>query len=190
MSLGDADRDRVVSLRAMAHPVRLRMLSLLTGAPMSAAEVARELDLTHANASYHLRQLLAAGQIVEAGEETIRGGRAKRYRYDVDVPGATTADAGERGTFFKLLADELLRRSSSIHPASRQSSTDAELWVDLADWATALDQVTEAMTLLHRAAKPRRSDGTVHISATVSMFVMDDGPDAGSSYRPDDNPAR
>jgi len=27
--------DRVVSLRALAHPVRLQMLSLLTGAPMS-----------------------------------------------------------------------------------------------------------------------------------------------------------
>ena len=43
MSSGVADRDRVVSLRSLAHPVRLRMLSLLTGAPMSAAEVAREL---------------------------------------------------------------------------------------------------------------------------------------------------
>ena len=72
--------DQVVSLRALAHPVRLRMLSLLTGAPLSAAEVAREFGLTHANASYHLRQLLAAGQLVDAGQATIRGGRAKRYR--------------------------------------------------------------------------------------------------------------
>ena len=190
MSLGDEDRDRVASLRAMAHPVRLRMLSLLTGSPMSAAEVARELGLTHANASYHLRQLLAAGQVVEAGEETIRGGRAKRYTYDVDVPGATASDAGERGTFFRLLADELLRRSRSVHPASRQSSTDAELWVDPADWAAVLDQVTEAMTTLHRVAKPRRSTGAVHISATVAMFVMDDGPDAGSNDGPDDHSTR
>ena len=103
-----------MSLRALAHPVRLQILSLLTGAPMSAAEVGRELGLTHANASYHLRQLLAAGQLVEAGEETIRGGRAKRYRYDVDAPGATAPDAGERETFVRLLADELLRRSPSI----------------------------------------------------------------------------
>ena len=194
MSLGESDRDRVVSLRAMAHPVRLRMLSLLTGAPMSAAEVARELGLTHANASYHLRQLLAAGQVVEAGEETIRGGRAKRYQYDVDVPGSTASNAGERTAFFQLLADELLRRSGSAHPGSRQSSTDAELWVAPDDWAAVLDQVTEAMTTLHRVAKPRRSAGAVHISATVSLFVMDDGPDAGpdagSNDGPDDNPAR
>ena len=31
------------ALRAVAHPVRLRILSLLTGTELSAAEVAREL---------------------------------------------------------------------------------------------------------------------------------------------------
>ena len=73
--------DDIQQLRAVAHPVRLRILSLLTGSAMSAAEVARELDLTHANASYHLRILLESGTVVEAGEERIRGGVAKRYRY-------------------------------------------------------------------------------------------------------------
>ena len=38
-------------LRALAHPVRLRILSLLTGADLTAADVARELGITHANAS-------------------------------------------------------------------------------------------------------------------------------------------
>src|ERR1700754_99930 len=111
MSLGD---DPTGKLRALAHPLRLRILSLLTGSAMSAAEVARELGLTHANASYHLRQLLAAGQLVEAGEESIRGGRAKRYRYDVDAPGATSHDAGDRAAFFRLLSSELVRRSAAI----------------------------------------------------------------------------
>ena len=50
---------------------------------MSAAEVARELDLTHANASYHLRVLHDAGELVVESEEKIRGGVAKRYRYVV-----------------------------------------------------------------------------------------------------------
>ena len=70
----------------MAHPVRLRILSLLTAQPMSAAEVARELDLTHANASYHLRVLHDAGELVVESEEKIRGGTAKRYRYPVSRP--------------------------------------------------------------------------------------------------------
>ncbi|AEV81128.1 Arsenical resistance operon repressor [Actinoplanes sp. SE50] len=74
MSLGDA------SLRALAHPVRLRIMSLLTGAELTAADVARALGITHANASYHLRHLSAGGLIAAAGEEKIRGGLAKRYR--------------------------------------------------------------------------------------------------------------
>src|SRR3954452_10904281 len=180
MSWGaEQDRDRVVSLRALAHPTRLQMLSLLTGAPMSAAEVARELGLTHANASYHLRELLAAGQLVEAGEETIRGGRAKRYRYDVDAPGATAPDAGERETFFRLLADELLRRSPSIDPASRQTSTDAELWVDPDDWARALDQVNDVLSQLHRVALPPRTADAAHVSVSLAMFAMANPPDDG-----------
>ena len=69
----EAETDAAVSaMRAVAHPVRLQMLSLLTGTEMSAAEVARELDLTHANASYHLRVLLDADEIVVAGEEKMR----------------------------------------------------------------------------------------------------------------------
>ena len=124
-----ATATEVVSLRAMAHPVRLRMLSLLTGAPMSAAEVARELGLTHANASYHLRQLLAAGQLVEAGEESIRGGRAKRYqlrRRRARLDRVRTPGSAPRST--TLIADELLRRSR-VDPPGRagRASTDAEL---------------------------------------------------------------
>ena len=67
-------------LRATAHPVRLEMLSLLTGAELSAAEVARELGITQANASYHLRLLRTAGLLEEAGQEKVNGGTAKRYR--------------------------------------------------------------------------------------------------------------
>jgi DNA-binding transcriptional ArsR family regulator len=180
MSSGVADRDRVVSLRSLAHPVRLQMLSLLTGAPMSAAEVARELGLTHANASYHLRQLLAAGQLVEAGEESIRGGRAKRYRYDVDAPGATSHDAGDRATFFRLLASELVRRSAAVEPTSKQTSTDAELWVAPDDWASVLDLVNQALADLHRRAHRPRTAGTLHVSATVSLFAMSDPAEAPS----------
>ena len=79
MSLAD-ERSGVRRLRATAHPVRLEMLSLLTGAELSAAEVARELGITQANASYHLRLLRTAGLLEEAGQEKVNGGTAKRYR--------------------------------------------------------------------------------------------------------------
>ena len=78
----DTDPGDVARLRASAHPVRLRIMSLLTAEALSAAEVARALDLTHANASYHLRVLHDVGVLVVESEEKIRGGVAKRYRYD------------------------------------------------------------------------------------------------------------
>ena len=49
---------------------------------MSAAEVAREIGGTQANASYHLRQLYDAGLLDVAEEVSVRGGQAKRYRHD------------------------------------------------------------------------------------------------------------
>jgi DNA-binding transcriptional ArsR family regulator len=68
----------VSSLRALAHPLRLQILSLLTDTALSAAEVAGELGTPQANASYHLRVLAETGQVVSAGQERIRGGVAKR----------------------------------------------------------------------------------------------------------------
>jgi DNA-binding transcriptional ArsR family regulator len=181
MSLGDRDQEQVVSLRALAHPVRLQILSLLTGAPMSAAEVARELGLTHANASYHLRQLLAAHQLVEAGEETIRGGRAKRYRYDVDAPGATAEDPASRAWFARAMADELVRRATWMEPGAKGSSTDAELWVDPEAWLDAVNAVNAVSQALHRGAKAPRSEGAVHVSITLAMFAMAQPPEAATS---------
>ena len=178
MSLG-ANRQaaELAGLRALAHPLRLQMLSLLTGTAMSAADVARELGLTHANASYHLRQLLAAGQVVIAEEVEIRGGRARRYRYDErhghDRLERTPWDRDTRRATYAALAEELRRRATlAVGPPTRQSVTDAELWVDAETWASLCDRVTELMRELHAAAVSRGTTGAIHTSTTTAMFVM------------------
>ena len=101
------------ALRATAHPVRLQILSLLTGAEMSAAEIARELGIGHANASYHLRFLADADLVVEAGEERIRGGVAKRYRHPWDA--AETAGAVDSPEDAARYVDALARAGSFTH---------------------------------------------------------------------------
>ena len=157
----------------MAHPVRLRILSLLTGAAMSAAEVARELDLTHANASYHLRLLAQTGHLVEAGEEAIRGGRAKRYRYDDERPVQMAPDTATAVLFYDAIAAELVRRARlRKHRSGRATSSDAELWVSREAWGTAVDQVLATVDELHRAALPIRSAGALHVSITTALFEM------------------
>lgn len=164
--------DATQALRATAHPVRLQMLSLLTGAELSAAEVARELDLTHANASYHLRLLLDAGLLVVASQERIRGGVAKRYRHpwqDQDTPGRSTP-AGRLATV-RAMAGELVRR---VEQWSGRSShfTDAELWVSEEDFAAVRASLQEASNRLHASARPPRTEGTVRVAMTAALFVM------------------
>ena len=110
-----AEKTPTSRLRASAHPVRLRILSLLTGAELSAAEVARELGLTHANASYHLRQLAAAGLLRVAGEEKVRGGVAKRYRYPWGDAGPSRGGQvgdDDQAMFLRAAAEELARRGA------------------------------------------------------------------------------
>ncbi len=178
------DPAAIARLRAGAHPLRLRILSLLTGAEMSAAEVARELDITHANASYHLRVLAEAGQVVEAGEERIRGGVAKRYRHPwrdkhmTHTPGGrpVTADTPEdRQAMVRAVAEELVRRIDLRRPETRMSLTDAELWVSPEVWKRVLAMVEEASNLLHADAKPPRERGTVHVNMTAVLFQMREG---------------
>jgi DNA-binding transcriptional ArsR family regulator len=176
---GDVERSRTAELRGLAHPVRLRILSLLTGVPMTAAEVARELGLTHANASYHLRQLYGIGTIEIAGEEHIRGGVAKRYRYNVDKdlrrsePAPTDeAPTEDHRLFYAALASELTRRVSQLRRTGRSQLTDAELWVDPAVWLDIRDRIGAASTDLHLAARPPRTPGTVRVSATIALFEM------------------
>jgi DNA-binding transcriptional ArsR family regulator len=173
MSLGDGPAKGQAALRAMAHPVRLQILSLLTGASLTAAEVARELGLTHANASYHLRNLLAGGLIVPAGEERIRGGVAKRYRYDPDRDKEGRRSADENRALFAAVASELIRRTGQGRWPGKGCMTDAELWVDPEVWLEIRDRITAASLDLHAAARPPRTPGTVRTSTTIAMFEME-----------------
>lgn len=173
--------ERLARMRAAGHPVRLRILSLLTGADLSATDVARELDLTHANASYHLRVLEKAGLIVIAGEEKVRGGTVKRYRHpweeaagwSAPEPSDPEAVAEERQAYVRASVDELVRRyARSVH--GKEVATDAELWVTPEVWDEVRERITEASHLLHGRAQAPRSPGTVHVNLTAFAFVMAD----------------
>ena len=161
----------------MAHPVRLRIMSLLTGASLTAAEVARELGITHANASYHLRSLASAGMIVPAGEERIRGGVAKRYRYPHELrglhPNRTRPSLDDQTLYVRAVGQEVERRMR-LRGSGRTTSSDLEGWVPPEVWERACALLTEASHLLHDHNAAPRTPGTVHISATTWAFPMQD----------------
>jgi DNA-binding transcriptional ArsR family regulator len=165
-------------MRATAHPLRLRMMNLLINQALSAAEVARELDITHANASYHLRTLAAAGLLTVAGEEKIRGGVAKRYQHPWNQTKMIAADSSpeDYGAYVAAMAQEMTRRYGS----RRRPGTlvDAELWVSPEVWAEVRALVVKASKLIHAEAQPPRSPGSMHVNLTTAAFVMDEADPA------------
>jgi DNA-binding transcriptional ArsR family regulator len=174
------DVDPTAELRALAHPVRLRILSLLTGAPLTAADVARELGITHANASYHLRHLLASHLIELDAEERIRGGAAKRYRIDVErqLERPRRPPDDRRPTpghllVYAALAAELRRRAQLMRRTTRQYLADAELWVEPETWTELCERMASAADDLHRAARPAHTPGTARVSVTLALFEME-----------------
>jgi DNA-binding transcriptional ArsR family regulator len=173
-----ADETDLRDLRVIAHPLRLRLLSLCTRSPMSASEAARELGETQANVSYHLRRLREAGLLEDAGVERIRGGAAKRYRH---VPASgERLDAHTGGSLPALaaaLAAELTRRAARHAEGTRPVITDAELTVSTGTWIRAQELAREVGVLLHDDAARRPGDDDVPVSATVALFRTA-GPDA------------
>jgi DNA-binding transcriptional ArsR family regulator len=161
-------------LRALAHPVRVRILSLLTGHAMSSAELARELGMKHAAVSYHVRQLDRAGFLEVAETRTVRGGHERRYRYRAGAGdgGAEQWSREDPRLVVQAVTGELTRRLSG-GPGHWRVFADAELWVDPGVWEEVREQVRTAMTGLHSAARPPRSAGSVHVSATAMLFEVD-----------------
>ncbi len=153
------------------------MLSLLTGASLSAAEVARELDISSANASYHLRTLLGAGLLVVAGEEKVNGGVAKRYRHPWDAKPPAAGDPvseADRAAEVRTMAAAASRRFERRRRGERGVLTDADLWVDPQVWDQVLDLVHQASKVMHANALPPRTVGAVRANLSVVAFRLEE----------------
>ncbi|MDP4511554.1 ArsR/SmtB family transcription factor [Nonomuraea turcica] len=160
-------------LRAFAHPLRLRILSLLTGTSMSATELARELGDTQANVSYHLRMLHQAGLVEVAEEVSVRGGKAKRYSHDPSSGANMPLTIGEEQVLMAVaLSTELRRRADSFKPGSRNAIVDADLWVTPELWSEIRTAALELARRLHAGAMPPHASGAVRTSTTMALFEM------------------
>lgn len=82
------------TLRALSHPVRLRILDeLATRGPATATELAERIGESAANCSWHLRQLAQHGFIEEAGGGT---GRQRPWQVVVQASHVANPDEPER----------------------------------------------------------------------------------------------
>jgi len=131
-------------LQALAHPVRLGIMELLTvSGPLTATELADRLDETPANCSWHLRKLAEHDFVEEAG-----GGIGRQRPWRVRTVGLAW-DEGD-ATPSELRAgralEELLmeRQVARLHASRAQLHDDGdEIWADVASvsqsasWLTA-----------------------------------------------------
>ncbi len=162
----------MVPLRALANPLRIRIVSLLTGTAMSATEVAQELGIAHASASYHLRQLASAGFLQQVDDRPAKVGRGqppRRYTYD-----PSSAERLDRSSGWQLVLEATftdLRRRQALMRRQRRSA-DAEVWLPREVWEEVVTLVDEAVRLAHEKATPPRAEGSVHVSTTAFLFEL------------------
>ena len=157
-------------LRALGHPTRLRMLSLMWSGPLSAAALAAELGISHGLASQHLRTLDRAGLVELAEVRAKRGGRERLYRTVKGSPLSDRTDASPLLT--EALVNNLRQRLTARVPGSEAVVTDAELWVTPEVWHEARTRLHDLMRDLHERSRPPRTPGTAPIGATLMAFEM------------------
>jgi hypothetical protein len=122
-----------------------------------------------------------------AGEETVRGGRAKKYRHPWDAPVARPEATREedRLAYVRVLADMIPRRFLERQQGSPSRFTDADLWVEPGVWDRVCALVDEASTLLHASARPPRTEGTVRAALSVAAFRLRVEDDTGDDTEDD-----
>jgi DNA-binding transcriptional ArsR family regulator len=157
-------------LRALGHPTRLRMLSLMWAGPMSAATLSVELGISHGLASQHLRTLDRAGLVELAEVRSKRGGRERLYRTVKGTPLSDRRDASPLLT--EAFVNNLRQRLAMRVPDSESAVTEAELWVAPEVWLEYRKRLLDLMWELHEHALPPRTPGTTPIGVTLMAFEM------------------
>ncbi|HKE52311.1 MAG TPA: helix-turn-helix domain-containing protein [Actinomycetes bacterium] len=104
--------DDPLAIRALAHPVRLELLSIVSrAAEMTTADAARELGISHGLASHHLHQLAKYGFVeqVDGRDNRERPWRIVHTSYDTpDEP--TPESAAAEQVLEQVVAEQSLAR--------------------------------------------------------------------------------
>ncbi|WP_457206748.1 ArsR/SmtB family transcription factor [Nocardioides sp. P5_C9_2] len=168
----------IAGLRALSHPVRLRMLGLLrTEGPATATSLAQRLGLNTGATSYHLRQLAQHGFIEDDPD---RGSGRDRWwraahdatRTDFDREGASDEDVEAYLATVALLYGDRLRAAVAerafLPEEWRQVGT-------LSDWEIRLtpadaDALVQALTRVIEDARDSAEPGAAPFAVNLNAF--------------------
>lgn len=165
-------------MRALAHPLRLRLLGLLrTDGPSTATALAERLGVSPALASYHLRQLASHGFIEEA-PDLARDGKERWWRAAHERTSWSTVeflDTPERVAAEQALGAEIVRaHADRAMQWVWDAATWPSEWVDASDMSDLIVELTpeelkEMREELHATMEwwsnrpPREGAGPVHV---------------------------
>jgi DNA-binding transcriptional ArsR family regulator len=169
----------IAGLRALSHPVRLRMLGLLRAeGPATATTLAARLDLNTGATSYHLRQLAQHGFIEE---DTGRGNARDRWwravhdatRTDFRDSGAVDGDVEAYLTTVAMLYGDRLRT------AVTEMAFLPEHWRSvgtLSDWEVRLtperaEELVRSLVATIEAAQDESADEAAPFVVNLNAFV-------------------
>jgi DNA-binding transcriptional ArsR family regulator len=203
----DLDGDPV-ALRALAHPLRLRLIEELTlRGPMTATEASAYVDESPSSCSFHLRTLAKYGFVEEAEGGT---GRQRPWRVvqvgnrwttTSETPAAERAAGETLGAVIRERDFRLLQAYLDIRDAFGDEWRRAAFNSNYGAWLTPdeLDAISEGLTALWepylgRFGHPERiPDGArmVHLFAYgfPRADFLDDGPHRATAGRPDETTA-
>jgi DNA-binding transcriptional ArsR family regulator len=104
--------DDPLAIRALAHPVRLELLSIVSrAAEMTTADAARELGISHGLASHHLHQLAKYGFVEQVGGRDNRERPWRIVHTSYDTPDEPTPEsAAARHVLEQVVAEQSLAR--------------------------------------------------------------------------------
>ncbi|WP_239123740.1 winged helix-turn-helix domain-containing protein [Rhizocola hellebori] len=162
-----------VSLRGLAHPLRVRMLGMLREqGPATATLLAQRLDQSSGATSYHLRQLAAHGFVEELAGKGVRRERWWRAASD------TTIFGGPFEGFDPADAEAYLRAVAA------QYSDRVDSWISEAaampkEWAHAATNSDWRLRLTPQECRELHDE----IFALAQRYRTDDAPGPSGAQR-------
>lgn len=186
------------TLRALAHPLRVRMLGRLRMyGPATASQLAERLGENSGATSYHLRELAKHGLIVE---DTDRNrGRERWWRaahrstyFDLLLDDDTKATGGEYlRAVARIYSERLLQFADNIEYTAETYGTDWAEAATLSDWhlrltAPRAQRLQRALNELLDAARDEPVEpGARRVRVQVQLFPVADDPADDRADAPD-----
>jgi DNA-binding transcriptional ArsR family regulator len=164
----------VDTLRALAHPLRVRLLGALRlHGPATASELGRRFGESSGSTSYHLRQLERFGFVIEDEEQPSR--RERRWRAAHDATSFRPSDFLDEDAGREALSVMEQQQLHFIVNTVQSWYRDRQTWPR--DWVDAADQSD-----LHPRLRPEDLRAlNQELLAVVQRWV--------AHQRPDDDPA-